>query len=86
MTMGIAAMAKAPCAGRSKTRLVPMILAEQAAHLSAAFLRDLTANLATAATGGMIVPFAGYAPPGAEAPFDGMLPIGTSLFAGRRVG
>jgi rSAM/selenodomain-associated transferase 1 len=79
MTVGIAVMAKAPCAGRSKTRLVPMISAEQAAHLSAAFLRDLTANLATAAAGGTIVPYVGYAPPGAEAAFDGMLPSGTSL-------
>jgi hypothetical protein len=79
MTVGIAVMAKAPCAGRSKTRLLPLLSAEQAAHLSAAFLRDVTSNLATAAAGGAIVPYVAYAPAGAEAAFDGMLPAGTGL-------
>jgi len=79
MTVGIAVMAKAPCAGRSKTRLLPLLSAEQAAHLSAAFLRDVTINVATAAAGGTIVPYVAYAPAGAEAAFDGMLPTGTGL-------
>ncbi len=79
MTVGIAVMAKAPCAGRSKTRLLPLLSAEQAAQLSAAFLCDVTANLATAAAGGTIVPYVAYAPAGAAASFDGLLPIGTGL-------
>ena len=48
-TCAIAVMAKAPQAGRSKTRLCPPLLPEQAAALSAAFLRDTTENLAVAA-------------------------------------
>jgi hypothetical protein len=38
----IGVMAKAPMAGRSKTRLCPPLLPAQAAALSAAFLRDVT--------------------------------------------
>ena len=42
-------MAKAPEAGRSKTRLCPPLLPEQAAALSAAFLRDTTESMVAAA-------------------------------------
>ena len=43
-------MAKAPLPGRAKTRLVPPLSPEAAAALSAAFLRDVGANLTLAAT------------------------------------
>ncbi len=69
--MGV--MAKAPQPGRAKTRLCPPLLPEQAAQLSAAFLRDITENIALAA--GM-VPIHGciaYAPMGSEHWFDGHL-------------
>ena len=45
----IGVMAKTPRAGRSKTRLCPPLTPEQAASLSAAFLRDATENMAAAA-------------------------------------
>ncbi len=41
----IGVMAKAPQAGRSKTRLCPPLTPGQAAALSAGFLRDITSNL-----------------------------------------
>jgi hypothetical protein len=45
--MGV--MAKAPLPGRAKTRLCPPLRPAQAAALSAAFLRDITENIALAA-------------------------------------
>ena len=72
-------IAKAPRPGRSKTRLVPPLDAAGAAALSAAFLRDVTENIALAARS---VPFAGYvayAPTGEEALFEGVLAPGTAL-------
>ena len=78
---GIAVMAKAPRPGQSKTRLMPRLSPEQAAQMSAAFLGDVTANLAMAAqwTGGAIVPHVAYAPAGAQAAFDGITAPGTRL-------
>jgi rSAM/selenodomain-associated transferase 1 len=75
----IAVMAKAPQAGRSKTRLVPPLTPEQAAALSAAFLRDVTENLATAGRIAAIHGYIAYAPLGLEALFDGHLAAGTGL-------
>ncbi len=40
MMRAVLVMAKAPIAGRSKTRLMPRLTAEQAAELSACFIRD----------------------------------------------
>jgi rSAM/selenodomain-associated transferase 1 len=74
-------MAKAPRAGQSKTRLTPRLSPEQAAQMSAAFLGDVTANLALASgqTGGAIVAYIAYAPAGAAASFDGIVAPGTRL-------
>jgi uncharacterized protein len=75
----IGVMAKAPRPGFSKTRLCPPLRPDQAAGLSAAFLRDVTENIALA---GRQVPIAGYiayAPEGQEARFDGLLAAGTGL-------
>jgi rSAM/selenodomain-associated transferase 1 len=76
-TCAIAVMAKAPQAGRCKTRLSPPLSPEQAAGLSAAFLRDITENILRAGTGihGCIA----YAPAGLESLFDGHLAPGTGL-------
>jgi rSAM/selenodomain-associated transferase 1 len=81
MTTAIAVMAKAPRSGHSKTRLIPGLSAEQAARMSAAFLGDVTDNLALAARrcDGAIVPYVAFAPAGAEAEFDGLLAPGTRL-------
>jgi rSAM/selenodomain-associated transferase 1 len=75
----IAVMAKAPQPGRSKTRLVPALTAEQAARLSAAFLRDVTENIGEAATKFSIAGYIAYAPAGLENLFAGHLAAGTSL-------
>jgi len=67
----IAVMAKAPMAGRSKTRLVPPLAPEEAARLSGAFLSDITANIALAAHDAPIDGWIAYAPAGAE---SGLIP------------
>jgi rSAM/selenodomain-associated transferase 1 len=79
MTCAIAVMAKAPQPGRSKTRLVPPLLPEQAARLSAAFLRDVTENILAAGRRAPIQGFAAYAPLGLEHLFEGHLAAGTRL-------
>jgi rSAM/selenodomain-associated transferase 1 len=62
----IGVMAKTPRAGFSKTRLCPPLRPEQAAALSAAFLRDTTANIARAALSVPVTGYAAYAPSGTE--------------------
>lgn len=75
----IAVMAKGPQPGRTKTRLVPPLTPGQAAALSAAFLRDVTENIAAAGRQAAIEGFIAYAPAGTEALFDGHLAAGTRL-------
>lgn len=78
-TVAIGVMTKAPEAGRSKTRLCPPLLPEQAAILSAAFLRDTTDSIAAAAREAPIVAYAAYAPLGSEALLGEHLAPGTAL-------
>jgi uncharacterized protein len=75
----IGVMAKAPQAGRSKTRLCPPLTAEQAAAMSAAFLHDTTENMAAAARQAAIAPYAAYAPRGTESLLRSCLADGTDL-------
>jgi rSAM/selenodomain-associated transferase 1 len=75
----IAVMAKGPQPGRTKTRLIPPLSAGQAASLAAAFLRDITDNIALAARQAAIRGFIAYAPAGTEGLFDGHLAPGTGL-------
>jgi len=75
----IGVMAKAPRPGLSKTRLCPPLRPEQAAALSAAFLRDISENIALAARAAAITGYIAYAPAGQEALLDGHLAPGTSL-------
>lgn len=75
----IAVMAKAPRAGSCKTRLVPPLKPEEAAALSAAFLRDITENIALAGSAEKIRGCIAYAPAGLEALFDGHLAAGTGF-------
>jgi rSAM/selenodomain-associated transferase 1 len=70
-------MAKAPRPGFSKTRLCPPLQPDQAAALSAAFLRDITENIALAARETAITGYIAYAPEGTQALFDGHLAAGT---------
>jgi rSAM/selenodomain-associated transferase 1 len=75
----IGVMAKAPRPGFSKTRLCPPLRPDQAAALSAAFLRDISENIALAARQASIAGYIAYAPAGQEALFDGHLAAGTGL-------
>jgi uncharacterized protein len=75
--MGV--MAKAPRPGRAKTRLCPPLHPTQAATLSAAFLRDITENIALAARAAPIEGFVAYAPAGEEVSFSGHLADGTGF-------
>ena len=74
-------MAKAPLAGKVKTRLVPPLTAREAAELNLCFLRDMAANIErvseTEPASGLVV----YTPTGSEFAFDGVLPAGFSLLA-----
>ena len=75
----IAVMAKAPRAGKVKTRLQPALPADAALALSAAFLRDTTENIRLAAREAAIDPWVAYTPAGTEALFHDMLATGTRL-------
>lgn len=75
----VAVMAKAPGVGRSKTRLCPPLTPEEASRLSAAFIQDITANLALAARAAPLVPYVAFSPAGTEALFAGLLAPGTAL-------
>ncbi len=74
-----AVLAKAPRPGQVKTRLSPPLLPEEAALMSAAFLRDITANIAEASRTEAITGWIAYAPAGLEGLFDGLLEPGTGL-------
>jgi rSAM/selenodomain-associated transferase 1 len=76
----LAVMAKAPRAGRVKTRLSPPLTLDQTAELNIQFLRDTTENLATIPGAvGLVC----YTPVGDEALFDGLLPEAFALVAQR---
>ncbi len=75
----VAVMAKAPVAGRVKTRLSPPLTPEGSRRMSAAFLRDISENLAGAARAAPIDPWVAFAPAGDEHLFDGLLAPGTRL-------
>jgi rSAM/selenodomain-associated transferase 1 len=72
-------MAKAPIPGRAKTRLTPLLTADEAAALSAAFLRDVTENVRLAARQAPIRGCVAYAPAGTEMLFEDHLAEGTAL-------
>jgi rSAM/selenodomain-associated transferase 1 len=79
-TCALAIMAKAPRAGKVKTRLAPPLTLEQSAALNICFLRDTAANIATVqGAAGLIC----YTPVGDEEAFDGLLPDSFSLIPQR---
>src|SRR4051794_25851085 len=75
----IAVMAKAPRAGKVKTRLMPPLSADEAAGLSGCFLRDVTANIALAARSAPIDGFIAYAPAGDQGLFGPVVEPGTGF-------
>jgi rSAM/selenodomain-associated transferase 1 len=78
-TCAIAIMAKTPQPGRSKTRLCPPLRAEEAAALSAAFLRDMTTTIRIAAHEAAIDAYVAFCPAGSEAGLADHLAPGTRL-------
>jgi len=82
----IAIMAKAPRVGHAKTRLVPPLTAEDAATLSACFIRDAAENIATAAKQAAIDGYIAFAPPDAGDEFLPLLPPETRLLPSWRPG
>ncbi len=76
---GIAVMAKASQAGRTKTRLSPPLTPDEAAAFNTAFLRDIADNLAAAGLDASIAGYFAYGPPGA-ADFFAFRPPGIALF------
>jgi len=79
----LAVMAKAPRAGKVKTRLSPPLTLEQSAALNICFLRDTTQNIADVADGGSAVGLISYTPVGDEKLFDTLLPDGFALIPQR---
>ena len=77
----LAVMAKAPRAGKVKTRLSPPLTLAQTAALNVCFLMDTTQNIASVSPDavGLIC----YTPVGDEAAFDGILPEGFVLIPQR---
>ena len=78
-TCAIGVMAKAPQAGRSKTRLCPSLSHDQAARLSVAFPRDSIENMASAARLAPIVAYAAYVPLGTKAVLQAHVADGAAL-------
>jgi hypothetical protein len=83
---GMAVMAKAPRNGEVKTRLVPPLRVNEAARLSACFLKDITANFLAAAEAAPIAGFIAYSPAGSEALFRDLVPSRIELLPPRGVG
>jgi rSAM/selenodomain-associated transferase 1 len=79
----MAVMAKAPRAGKVKTRLAPPLTLQQSATLNICFLRDTTEDLAGISASGTSQGLVCYTPVGDEAAFDGLLPDSFSLIPQR---
>ena len=79
----LAIMAKAPRAGKVKTRLVPPLTLEQSAALNIRFLKDTTENIAAVCKRATAAGIISYTPVGDEFLFDGILPDTFALIAQR---
>ena len=79
----LAVMAKAPRAGKVKTRLAPALGMDGSAAINICFLRDTMRNIADVAAQGSAAGLVCYTPVGDESAFDGLLPEGFALIAQR---
>jgi rSAM/selenodomain-associated transferase 1 len=79
----LAVMAKAPRAGKVKTRLAPPLTLEESAALNVCFMRDTSRNIAEVAAAGGAAGLVCYTPVGDQGAFDGLLPEGFALIAQR---
>jgi rSAM/selenodomain-associated transferase 1 len=82
----LAVMAKAPRAGKVKTRLAPPLTLDQAAAINICFLRDTTENIAAVAASGNAAGIVSYTPVGDEALFDTLLPADFAMIPQRGEG
>jgi uncharacterized protein len=76
---GIAVMAKASTAGRTKTRLVPPLNYQEAAAFNTAFLKDVAENLLAAGRQAPIAGYMAFGPPGSEEFFRNSVPADIGL-------
>lgn len=74
MSTALGIMCKAPHPGRTKTRLAAVLGPEQAAALSACFLRDVASTIASLSDRLDVQGYGVYAPAGAEADLRPLLP------------
>jgi len=72
--VAVAIVCKTPIAGRSKTRLSPPLRPQECAELSACFIRDIAATIASLAADGGVAGHAVYTPRGSEAALRPLLP------------
>src|SRR5260370_4166815 len=79
----LAVMAKAPRAGKVKTRLAPPLTLDQSAAINICFLQDTSENIAAVATSGTAAGIISYTPIGHDALFDTLLPADFSLIPQR---
>ena len=77
---GIAVMAKASEAGRTKTRLVPPLNYEEAAALNTAFLKDIAQNIRAATREISIAGYLAFGPPGTAGFFQSSIDPDIALF------
>lgn len=82
----LAVMAKAPRSGEVKTRLVPPLTDEEAAVLSACFLKDITGNFLAVAERVPVDGYVAYSPPGSEPLFRNLVLPEIRLLPPRRIG
>jgi len=79
-SVAIGILCKTPSAGFCKTRLSPLLRADECAAISACFIRDLSATIdALASTDPGVRRYAVYTPTGSEARLLGLLPNGFRL-------
>ena len=72
--VAIAIVCKTPVPGQSKTRLSPPLHWEEAAALSACFIRDVSATIEEVAREGQVAGYAVYTPAGTEMQLRALLP------------
>ncbi len=77
--VAIAIVCKTPMAGASKTRLSPPLSAEEAAELSACFIRDVARTVESLVRDGDVSGYASYTPRGSEDALRALLPDGFKL-------
>jgi rSAM/selenodomain-associated transferase 1 len=74
MSVAVAIICKTPRRGHSKTRLSPPLRPDECAGISACFIQDLSATIASVAGDGRAAGYAVYTPAGTEPELRALLP------------